>query len=329
MLVSNRHINLINFTIFISRMFTKFYIIDAALSFSQETKFTTGSRLIDAIVDATIISSLSCFPDVGFLSRFSVFGLLAILLTFIIITIFGVEEYGLSGFTTPTLSDWLHNLIPEDPIPDTTMLFGIVLYSYGLTPIVFNIQESMNEPSRMLEATKKGLGLASFVYAVVGIFVGVLFSLGDASLKGDVLQYLPTDKAYASVIRVAMTVMVLVTAPLLVIPCGDILEGKLQSSECLWLPSHKRKYCIRFCICIFGAVLAARVPDFVHIVGFIGGCFVSFTTFVAPPLLCLILSRSKSQDTRTIDYIALTLGIGVTMLVSYQTFESMVQAIQN
>ena len=310
-------------------------LLDASLSFIESTPFTSGSRLQDSLWNVILIAYLSCLPDVGFLAKFSAFGLSAILVTFLMISIYGLDQYGFSGFTSHSTTEWSDMLLPKR-FSDITSLFGIVAFSFGLTPIVFNVQESMVEPSLMLEATRKGLSLASIVYAVVGVYIAILFSPGDSVFNGDALQHLPSDKIYAVVIRVAMAVMVTISSPLLLIPCSEILDGKLISSSDT--TSLLAKYTIRIGISIFCAIIAATVPDFVHIVSFIGGCFVSLITFTVPPFLYLTLIRKEKQlntyskhktDTRSflIDQIMLLLGLAATIVASFLTFDAMLKAM--
>ena len=308
---------------------------DASLSFIESTPFTSGSRLLDSLWNVVIIAYLSCLPDVGFLAKFSAFGLSAICLTFLMITYYGLNQYGLSGFILPSLSEWSRQLFPNH-VTDITSLFGIIAFSFGLTPIVFNIQESMREPSRMLEATKKGLSLASVVYAIVGVYVAILFSPGESLFNGDALQRLPSDKIYAIVIRIAMAIMVTISSPLLVIPCAEIFDGKLFGSRDT---STSSKYTIRIGISLFCAVIAATVPDFVHVVSFIGGCFVSLITFAVPPFLYLkllqkdrLLNASTREQTdfryTLIDHTMMLLGCIATLVASLLTFKAMLKAMQ-
>lgn len=53
------------------------------ISFIDGTPLTTGSRKLDLLVPSSLVIVLSCAPDIGFLSRFSGVGLLAVALSFV------------------------------------------------------------------------------------------------------------------------------------------------------------------------------------------------------------------------------------------------------
>lgn len=294
----------------------------------KPTPFSTGSRAYDSIWTITIIAYLSTLPDVGFLAKFSAGGLAAVLVTCIVIFIYGLESYGMTGFNKEEFSNNMYSF----SVSSLTVLFGVIAFSYGLTPITFNVMESMEDPSRMMEATARGLSIASGVYIVVGISLAMLFSPDDANFQGDALQQLPNDKVYAIIVRLAMVLMVIVSTPLLVIPCGELLDSMLlkkNSEDVDTIPL--KKVAIRIFICFLSALIAATVPNFVLIVSFIGACFVSFTTFTIPPFLYLALQYKFFGKFVTmnvyLDMFLLVCGIVATLAASFETFDSMMRAI--
>ena len=297
----------------------------------KPTPFSTGSRAYDSIWTITIIAYLSTLPDVGFLAKFSAGGLAAVLVTCIVIFIYGLESYGMTGFNKEEFSNNMYSF----SVSSLTVLFGVIAFSYGLTPITFNVMESMEDPSRMMEATARGLSIASGVYIVVGISLAMLFSPDDADFQGDALQQLPNDKVYAIIVRLAMVLMVIVSTPLLVIPCGELLDSMLlkKNSEDVdtLLSIPLKKVAIRIFICFLSALIAATVPNFVLIVSFIGACFVSFTTFTIPPFLYLALQYKFFGKFVTmnvyLDMFLLVCGIVATLAASFETFDSMMRAI--
>eukprot|EP00814_Leptocylindrus_danicus_P001144 CAMPEP_0116017000 /NCGR_PEP_ID=MMETSP0321-20121206/7799_1 /TAXON_ID=163516 /ORGANISM="Leptocylindrus danicus var. danicus, Strain B650" /LENGTH=523 /DNA_ID=CAMNT_0003487133 /DNA_START=36 /DNA_END=1607 /DNA_ORIENTATION=+ len=259
---------------------------DAILSFLESTPLTTGSRILDSLWNIAIIASLSCLPNVGFLSKFSAFGLTAIFITFAEITAYGVHEYGTNGFQSIGDEVSMGSLIPSS-YSAIASWFGVAAFSFGLTPVVFNIQESMAEPSRMMEATTSGLSIASFVYILVGTGIAILYSPGFPVFEGDALEHLPTDQIQATVVRISMAFMIIVSCPLLVIPCGEILDGKFGVGT----ENKAMKIMIRVAICLVCVLVSTLVPDFVHVVSFIGGCFIAFISFIVPPLFYILLKR--------------------------------------
>ena len=290
---------------------------------------------MDSIWNIAIIASLSCLPNVGFLSKFSAFGLTAIFITFVEITTYGVQTYGTDGFQSINESSMMDTLIPSSSSAVASW-FGVVAFSFGLTPVIFNIQESMAEPSRMMEATKSGLSIASFVYIIIGTGIAILYSPGFPVFDGDALKHLPTDQIQATIVRISMAFMVIVSFPLLVIPCGEILDGKFGISP----ENSTMKAMIRVGICLICVIVSTAVPDFVRVVSFIGGCFVAFISFVVPPLLYILLKRKIRKNDLDIsassgilspideekwpvfDYLMIIVSLAATGLTVYVTFSS-------
>ena len=163
----------------------------AMISFIDSMPITTGSRKIDIIIPSIIVALLSCSPDVSFLTKFSIFGLMALTLSFSVIMWQGLAENGLSGFQS-TLNLW-----PRD-LSDASSWFGVVVFGYGVVPFILNFRESMTIPNNVGLATKVGLVLVFLAYVVMSNFVRILFS-PTHTFKGDVLQALPKSSWIATV----------------------------------------------------------------------------------------------------------------------------------
>jgi len=130
----------------------------------------------------------------------------------------------------------------------------------------------------------------------------------------------------SNVVRILMTVVVAVTAPLIVIPCGELIEGKLVIDD-----NHHRRHhhciLIRVVFCLVCMLISDFVPNgFVDILSFIGCFCVATTGFVLPSLFYIQLSRQRRKiDSHMdrvfiIDVIALILGIIATCVTTYLTF---------
>ena len=109
----------------------------AMISFIDSMPITTGSRKIDIIIPSIIVALLSCSPDVSFLTKFSIFGLMALTLSFSVIVWQGLAENGLSGFQS-TLNLW-----PRD-LSDASSWFGVVVFGYGVVPFILSFRESFS-----------------------------------------------------------------------------------------------------------------------------------------------------------------------------------------
>jgi len=126
-----------------------------------------------------------------FTRKFSIFGLMALTLSFSVIMWQGLAENGLSGFQS-TLNLW-----PRD-LSDASSWFGVVVFGYGVVPFILNFRESMTIPNNVGLATKVGLVLVFLAYVVMSNFVRILFS-PTHTFKGDVLQALPKSSWIATV----------------------------------------------------------------------------------------------------------------------------------
>ena len=291
----------------------------AMISFIDDMPVTTGSRKIDIIIPSVIVALLSCSPDVSFLSKFSIIGLLALALSFIVIVWQGLVENGLTGFQSTTLNLWPRN------ITDASSWFGVVVFGYGIVPFILNFHESMKAPQHIGLAMKMGLALVFFGYIIISSGVRILFSPSH-SFDGDVLQALPTNSWLALIVRLLMTFVVAMTAPLIVVPCGEMIEGKLG----IGMHEVYKRIAIRVLLCVLCTGLAEYAPGFVHIVSFIGCFCVSIVGFVLPPLFCIQLRHDNSKDrTSKMDFLsycdigALVIGIITTIVTSTMTFSEM------
>lgn len=287
---------------------------DAAISFLQKTPFSTGILYLDAIGTVFLIAPLSCLQNVGFLSKYSAMGLSAIIFSFLIIFMFGITQ---NGVVTGWISITWDDLWPQS-IKECSHWFGIVVFSYGVVPVAYNIQESMAEPKEMKHATTIALGLVFVIYGIISNGVFIIYApsskieyeayypsstvIKSHSFEGDVLQHLPKG-ILPTIIRLAMTGVIIVTAPLLVIPCSELLEGRLFQN--IFLKPEKRishqkaRIALRITICIICTCISVFIPDFVSVVSFIGCFCVALVSFVLPPLFHVVLLWNSSIEKKT------------------------------
>lgn len=133
---------------------------------------------------------------------------------------------------------------------------------------------------------------------------------------------------------------VAVTAPLIVVPCGELIEGKLGIEA---TDHYRNRVAIRVILCVLGTIFAELAPGFVHIVSFIGCFCVAMAGFVLPPLFCIqlaIASKHKGKDIGGIttwcqsmwadsellkDVGLFVIGVIATVITSTLTFIEMVE----
>ena len=286
------------------------------ISFMDGINMSTGFSRWDKILPGMIVAVLSCAKDISFLSQFSAVGLIALAVSFGVISWEGVKENGLVDRSEILqLNQW-----PES-LSAASSWFGVVVFGYGVTPVIFNIQESMAKPQFIGKSTIIGLGIAYVGYLFASNGIRILFARTH-SFDGDVLQALP-DSLIALAVRLLMTFVVAVTAPFIVVPCGEMIEGKMGlDSDCL-----RNRVAVRTLLCSSCTLLAAFVPGFVHIISFVGCFCVSMTGFVYPPLFSLSLKTLRC-DMQQKHYLGdaglLLLGLMTTGITSVMTFRDLV-----
>lgn len=286
-------------------------IIDAIMSFLKDTPFSSGTLAWDAIGTSLLIGLLSVVPDMSHLAKASATGLTVLGLTFLAICFYG----SYSGFRGISI-------LPLDGMSGVSTWFGCIVFGFGMVPLTYNMQEAMAEPQRMMGATCIGLGSVAVSYGIVGIGLLTIYP----NIQGDVLQELPKSGIVPTIVRLAMVVVVMATAPLLVVPCGELLEGKVS---CTFLSESALRVCVRLGICLVCSIISVTVPGFVQVLSFVGCCCVALVSFVVPPTLHLVLLRGKDDDsiqtkrTRLLDLAMLVWGISATVITSLYTLREM------
>jgi amino acid permease len=291
------------------------YVV-AATSFLSDTPLSLG-RAVNAIVSGGIMLCLALVPDVGHLAQASAVGLLILLATFLVIAGYGVVD---EDNTTPAI-------IPTWPASLTGLCqwFGVVVFGFGVVPLTYNFRSSMSRPEKMTFATSVALFSVAVAYIIMG--VGLLYVYPE--LEGDVLHELPTTGVLPVITRLAMVWVVVVTAPLLLIPCGDLLEGKFCQSK------GNHDLAMRFGVMIVAIGIALLFPSFVQVLSLVGCACVGTVGFILPPLFHLKLSitapqtplaRQKFQDPKPVglwvDIILLVWGIAATIISTTLTFRN-------
>ena len=105
------------------------------MSFIEGTPLTTGNTKIDLLIPSSIVVILSSLPDVGFLSKCSGLGLIAVAISFIVIILQGIAENGMSGFREDVqLKMW-----PEN-VTSLSSWYGVVVFGYGVVPFIYNFR---------------------------------------------------------------------------------------------------------------------------------------------------------------------------------------------
>ena len=267
--------------------------VSAVVAFLGDTPFSIN-RWIDSIMAALVMSSIAMVPDVGHLSGGSAVGLGILAVTFLVIAGYGAASYHESS---SSLVVW------PASAAGLSHFFGICVFGFGVVPLTYNFRDSMREPNQMVPATAIALSSVAVAYIVVGL--GLYACYPD--IEGDVLHELPSG-ILPVLTRLAMSVVVFMTAPLLIVPCGELLEGKFGLSQ---------STLVRYGIGLVGAAIAVLLPSFVQVLALVGSACVGLVSFCLPPLLHWKLSSHQASTTRSqifFDVILFVWGVMATVL---------------
>lgn len=273
--------------------------LSAVISFLSDTPLTVGP-LGDSLIVACFMALLSLVPDLGHLSGISGVGLLILGGTFAVIAGYGLRDYWGATEDMPELPLW----------PSTnegiSHFFGVSVFGFGMVPLTYNIQESMKRPHLMVPATAGALGGVAIAYIVLGVGLSVLFP----NVSGEILHELPSTGWLPTTTRLAMAVVSILTTPLLIVPAGELLEGKFGGNKAI----------SRFGVCFTAAIVAVLLPSFVQVLAFVGCACVGCVSFCVPPILHMRLVWMRRHDaqlrirTLLFDTIVLVWGIIATVL---------------
>jgi Transmembrane amino acid transporter protein len=260
-------------------------------------------------VIALIVGTLSLVPDLGYLSKASASGLVVLGFTFATIAVYAKP----SNVHGPHLNLW-----PHDGMTGASNWFGCVVFGFGVAPLTYNYYESMAQPQYLTNATAVALLGVALCYMLIGCSLLLLYF----PVQGDILQQLPVDELVPLLVRLAMIVVVVLTSPLIVLPCGLILEEKLMLN-----PTKQMQATIRYSICILCAIISVRIPAFVYVLSFVGCFCVALVGFVIPPLLHIALvlkyNRGKPLMGLLLDFVMLAWGISAAVISSAYTFQNL------
>lgn len=234
--------------------------------------------------------------------------------TLVVVGIYGYQSLGDDEEVTGHI-----NLLPRDGMAGISQWFGCIVFGFGIVPLTFNFRESMAEPAKLSMTITVALLFVAMTYIVIGLTLLTLYP----EITSDVLSELPTEGLIPGLTRLSMVVVVLATAPLLIVPCGQIIEGKMtqipQREEVDYhknLHRHRRmQVAVRLGICFLTVAISVAVPEFVGVLTFVGCFCVAFVNFCIPPFLHLLIRISQGETSWTylwIDTLFLAWGLVAT-----------------
>jgi amino acid permease len=277
----------------------------AILSFMGATPFTTGEKLLDGTILGLILVPFCIVDDMSALSKLSRLGLIVLGFTMAVVAWYGIighhdiesvdESIGSGESDDKNYNENTSpfNLFPLNGIEGVSKWFGCVVFSFGVVPLTFNFRESMAEPEKLPQTAMISMTIVGVCYTIIGISFLYLFP----NIDDDLLAELPSTGLIATVTRIAMIIVVMASTPLLIVPCAEIIEGKIMKSENgQGRRSRKGMIIIRTFILLGTVSVAAKLPDFVSVLAFVGCFAVSMVSFVLPPGLHLLLLGQGFHD---------------------------------
>lgn len=305
----------------------------AILGFVAETTFSTGSRFLDTVSLSIILTPIMLFPAYNSLSKLSGLGMSLILLTFVAITIYGVTLNGLFGFhelITSKASQYSFKMWP-DSLSSFSSWFGVAIFGVGIVPFTYEFLDSMDQPKQLMPATSKSLWILFSIYSSIGFIIPIIFV---HNITQDIISELPVG-IFPTIVRISMSIVLITSMPLIIIPAGDLILGKLQISRIHENSRMYNTFITRSILTTSCAFISYVLPNFVYIVSFLGCIGASSLSLVLPPLLyikCYHNSyRHGNHEVSThiliTDITLLLFGILATGLTSVLSFETMVKQI--
>jgi amino acid permease len=296
----------------------------AILAFAKGTPFTTENILADGVFLAFLLVPLCIVDDMSNLSRLSRLGLIILGFTMLVIAGYGVSGHELDGGAGRQVASNPFNLFPTNGLTGVSHWFGCVVFGFGIVPLTFNFRESMEKPEQLPVTALVSMLLVAAAYVVTGIGLLYLYPEIDA----DVLSQIP-DGSLATVTRLAMIVVVMATAPLLIVPCAEIIEGKIHQDGRV---HNRTRILARTGLCLFTVGISVMVPGFVAVLSFVGCFSVALVSFGVPPFLHWVLLHHQNGSTGAEPYsvvasvldVALCLcGIAATVVTTLFTFRKL------
>jgi hypothetical protein len=159
---------------------------------------------------------LCCAPNVGVLGVFSVFGLVCLVASVIVILSYGVQSYSLdlanekfgTGFSDA------RSAIPLWPesMSSVSSFIGVATFCFGLCTMAFPVEESMKNKNKFSTAVAWSLVFVWFMYVLLGDAGAILYVHSAAGIRDNILSNLPLNSGVSLIVRLAMTT-VCKTAP--------------------------------------------------------------------------------------------------------------------
>lgn len=198
----------------------------------------------------------------------------------------------------------------------TSFLFAIHIV---ILPIMQSMEKRDNFP--------RVVGVSyTFITLINTLFAALCYMLFGADTQGNVVHNLDSGSLFLSVVKVLLCVDLLFTIPMVLAASREIVEEWVLT----WvtLPVETTRNIVR--VVMVGAVYAVcfGVPDFLDMVGLVGGFVNSLMGFVLPPLIFMKVKGSSSEGISANSMIGhsaiMIFGVVALVVSTYYTIDSIV-----
>ena len=286
--------------------------------------YERAPRGVDTFLAATLTLPLAMVDDIGALAYAGAAGLFAIAVSFAAIVAYGLESRSAVGWRASDGWDWV------SPTSTSSLAsgFGVLSYCFGIAPLALQLEASMAEPKLFPAAQRCALLVAFCSYFATGAGVARLYDglpCAPNGVAGNVLDDLPLYAPWAAaptLVRLAMAVVCVFSAPLGVVATGEIVEARCG------VTTKRGRLLARGAVCYGAAAVAAALPVFALVVALVGCFAVSTLSFVLPSFLHLQLSLKRMRSHVATDALATVLGVVVVVFTTALTASTTAAALQ-
>ena len=145
-----------------------------------------------------------------------------------------------TAFTATFVYGAQANSVP-DPLPPAllappnfqrfSVMFGIVVFAFGIPTIILPIQEGMRKPQEVDVPLKRGMGMVLVLYLVLGM-LGLLFFVNDKNpIEQIIILNLPQTSTTARAVKLLNAVVAMFSYPLPFLPIAQMLEPPATHSH--------------------------------------------------------------------------------------------------
>eukprot|EP00624_Nannochloropsis_granulata_P006552 evm.model.NODE_4935_length_22065_cov_15.706367.2 len=188
------------------------------------------TRFGNTLLCLLVVLPLSCAKSLSFLSYTSLFGVLALLLSFATIIALGINNTPPAAIAAAAAAaktgglptKWARAFSTD--AQGLSRFFGITCFSFGIPPLLFPIEGSMHRPEFLGSAVRLALVSVAAAYILIAEATVVLY---DFAIPPNILSVLP-DSILSTFVRLLMVMVCLLTYPLAIVPLCESVQDALE-----------------------------------------------------------------------------------------------------